>query len=161
VICREARGRLEAFVDGALDPGTERGLRAHLLGCSDCAAQHRAATTLPARLHALSAPAAPDLTQSVLARVSARAARPELMWGLATVELVLACLVLVQMSGFAGLASFAGGALRDAGWLLNSSSSTPAPVPADLILFLALLALIGCSAAHLALLSRGTRRRLT
>jgi hypothetical protein len=96
-----------------------------------------------------------------MSRVSARAARPELLWGLAALELVLACLVLVQMSGLAGLASFAGGALRDAGWLLDSSSATPAPVPADLILFLALLALIACSAAHLALLSRGARRRLS
>ena len=96
-----------------------------------------------------------------MAQVSARGPRPEVMWGLATLEVVLACLVLVQMSGLAGLASFAGGALRDAGWLLSSSSSTPAPVPADLVLFLALLALIGCSAAHLALLSRGTRRPVT
>ena len=159
--CRDARRQLEALVDGALDVATERSLRGHLPGCSDCAAQHRAATTLPARLHVLPAPAAPDLTRAVMSRVSARAARPELMWALATVELILGCLVLVQVSGFAGLASFAGGALRDAGWLLSSSSSTPAPVPADLVLFLALLALIGCSAAHLALLSRGTRRPVT
>lgn len=159
--CRDARRHLEALVDGALEVDTERALRGHLRGCADCAAQHRAATTLPARLRALPAPAAPDLTRAVMSRVSARAARPELMWGLAALELILACLVLVQMSGWAGLASFAGGALRDAGWLLDSSSSTPAPVPADLILFLALLALIACSAAHLALLSRGTRRRLS
>ena len=159
--CRDARRHLEGLVDGALDVDTERSLRRHLLACTGCAAQHRAATTLSARLGALRAPAAPDLTRAVMARVSARSARPELMWGLATLELVLACLVLVQMSGLAGLARFASGALRDAGWLLNASSSTPAPVPADLVLFLALLALIACSAAHLALLSRGTRRRLS
>jgi hypothetical protein len=97
----------------------------------------------------------------VLARVRAERQHPELSWALATLELVLGCLVLVQLSGFAGLASAAGGALRDAGWLLGSSGSTPVPVPGDLILFLGLVALIACSTAHLALLSRGARRRLS
>jgi anti-sigma factor RsiW len=161
VTCVDARRRLEALVDGGLDPDLTRALRLHLAGCSECAAHHRAAISLPARLRALPAPATTDLTRAVLSRVSAHAPRPELMWGLATLEAVLACLVLVQLSGFTGLASAAGGALRDAGWLLSSGTSTPAPVPANLVVLLALLALIACSAAHLALLSRGARRRLS
>lgn len=159
--CRDARRRLEVFVDGVLDPGTERALRLHLVECSECAAHQRAAATLPARLRTLSTPTIPDLTQAVMSRVSGRAARPELMWALATLELVLGCLLLVELSGFAGLAGAARSVLRDAGWLLSSNASTPVPVPGDLIVFLALVALIGCSGAHLALLSRGARRRLS
>ena len=159
--CREARLRLEALVDGSLEPNWQAAVRAHLAGCLDCAEQHRAASTLPGRLRALPAPAPRDLAAVVMARVRADRQHPELSWTLATLELVLGCLVLVQLSGFAGLASAAGGALRDAGWLLGSSSSTPVPVPGDLILFLGLVALIACSTAHLALLSRGARRRLS
>ncbi|HEX6349759.1 MAG TPA: zf-HC2 domain-containing protein [Candidatus Dormibacteraeota bacterium] len=158
--CRSVRGRLEAYVDGRLEAPAAQGLRAHLLACPACAEQHRVAAMLPARLRALPAPAAPDLAPAVLARVRAARGRPELSFALATLELVLGCLILVQLSGFAGLATAAGGALRDAGWLLGSSRSTPVPVPGDLFLFLGLVGLIACSAAHLALLSRSGRRRL-
>jgi hypothetical protein len=161
VTCLEARRSLEALVDRALDPGAESALRGHLLACADCAGHHRAAVTLPSRLRALTAPPAPDLTRAVMSRVAPPGARPELTWALATLELVLGCLVLLELSGSAGLASTAGSVLRDAGWLLSSNASTPLPVPADLVLFLALLALIGCTAAHLALLSRGARRHFS
>jgi len=161
VTCTSVRRRLESLVDGRLEPGLAEAVRAHVAGCPECARHRRAAASMPARLGALPMPPPVDLAPMVMARVAAGRQRPELNAALATLELVLGCLVLIQISGFAGLAGAATGALRDAGWLLGSSGSTPVPVPADLFLFLALVGLVACSAAHLALLSRGSRRRLT
>lgn len=154
--CTGARHLLERYIDGQLEPALGSQVGAHLRGCAGCAAQHRAAVTLPLRLAALQAPFSADLVPQVMARVSARRVAARVSAALLTLEAVLACLALVQF-GLGGLLAAAAASLRDGSALFGGSAAGPAP--GDLGLVLTLLLLVAVTSVHLGLLAVSTSRR--
>ena len=156
--CVDARRQLEALVDGELEEAAAARVRAHLAGCAACAAEHRAAVTLPLRMTALPGPGAVDLVPAVMARVGrGRVSRPASA-ALFSVEAILACLTLVQL-GTSGLLAAIAASLRDGSALLGGQTANPAA--GDIVLVVTLLLLVAASTVHLVLITDGAPRGRT
>jgi anti-sigma factor RsiW len=68
--------RLDAYLDGELEPAAREGVRAHIAACAGCRAEETLRRRLADLLAAVPAPAAPSLAERVLARLEADDARP-------------------------------------------------------------------------------------
>lgn len=157
ITCARVRVLLEAYVDGDLATDDAARVRAHLLTCADCRRQHEQATSLPFRLRALSSPAPrPTLVGEVMRSVGAERAGYRRSWTLLIPEAVLAAFILWYLSGLDGLSSIASGVFGDL--LSLGSGSLPHVPPVDVLLLLALIALMVVAAFHLSILVRLTPR---
>jgi len=157
ITCARVRVLLEAYVDGDLATDDAARVHAHLLTCADCRRQHEQATSLPFRLRALSSPAPrPTLVGEVMRSVGAERAGYRRSWTLLIPEAVLAAFILWYLSGLDGLSSIASGVFGDL--LSLGSGSLPHVPPVDVLLLLALIALMVVAAFHLSILVRLTPR---
>lgn len=162
--CQLVRSRLEAYVDGELEPALGEAVRVHISGCAGCAADHSLAVSIPARLRALAAPPPPDaLVAGVMRRVGRPATTPLLAWGLPAAEVVLAALILAYLSGLDGVARLAGATAGDVGQLVSwglGAAQPPPPASTDLFLTLAAILLVAVCSIHIVVLGRPPGRRL-
>jgi len=154
--CARVRVLLEPFVDGDLAV-TDRALavrvRDHLAGCPDCRRQHDQAVSVPFRLKALAAPAAPgSLVGDVMSAVAPQRHGYRRAWTLLAPEAVLAAFILWYLSGLDGLSAIASGIVGDLQGLAGWSSGTgrlPSVPQVDVLLVIALIALAAIAAYHL------------
>jgi predicted anti-sigma-YlaC factor YlaD len=144
--CGGVRRLVDSYVDGEVDAESSAAIRIHLSNCGGCSAHHRAAVSLPGRLRALPAPAAPDLVPAVMAAIRRGRMRRELSAALLAAEAVLVCLALVQL-GLDGLLAAAAASLKAGSALFGGTADAPAP--GDLGLVVTLLVLVAVSAVHL------------
>ncbi len=152
------RDRLEALVDGDLDPAIAAALRAHLAACAACRAHHAEASSLPSRLAAIRAPEPPEnLVAGVLRRVGAGRVGKLRLWGPLSVEAALLLVALWYVSGVEGLYALVERTASDAGALLSwgaGLAEPPAAPTGDAFLLLLCGLLLVTTLYHLALLSR-------
>ena len=163
--CAWARERLEALVDGDLDPDRSARLRAHLAECADCRAHHAEACSLPSRLAALPSPEPPRALAAGVLRSVRRERVPSLhLWGPLGIELALCVVALWYVSGLGGLYQLALRTSSEVGGLLAwgaGQAALPPPPVADAFLLLVCGLLVVTSVCHLVLLSRQSPRVLT
>ncbi len=153
ITCARVRVLLEAFVDGDLAADDAARVRAHLSTCADCRRQHDQAISLPFRLRALSSPVpGPSLVGDVMQAVGAERGGYRRSWTLLVPEAVLAAFILWYLSGLDGLSSIASGVFGDL--LSLGSGSLPHVPPVDVLLLVALIALVVVAAFHLSILVR-------
>jgi predicted anti-sigma-YlaC factor YlaD len=162
--CVWARERLEALVDGGLDPARSARLRAHLAECPDCRAHHAEACSLPTRLAALPSPEPPRTLVAGVLRSVRREHVPSLhLWGPLGIELTLCVVALWYVSGLGGLYQLAQRTSSEVGGLLAwgaGQAELPPPPVADAFLLLVCGLLVVTSVCHLVLLFRQSPRVL-
>jgi predicted anti-sigma-YlaC factor YlaD len=154
--CARVRVLLEPYVDGDLavtDPALAVAVRDHLAGCADCRRQHDQAVSVPFRLKALAAPAAPaSLVGDVMSAVAPQRQGYSRAWTLLAPEAVLAAFILWYLSGLDGLSAIGSGIVGDlqelAGWG-SGTGRLPSVPQVDVLLVIALIALAAIAAYHL------------
>jgi predicted anti-sigma-YlaC factor YlaD len=157
ITCARVRVLLEPYLDGELSKQDAAQVRAHLATCADCRRQHDQAMSLPFRMKALGSPAPrPSLVADVMRAVGAERDGYGRSWTLLLPEAALTAFILWYLSGLDGLGSIASGIFNDLVSL--GSGSLPRVPQVDVLLLVALIALMAVAAYHLSVLVRLTPR---
>ncbi len=119
--CEEIRREAEAYLDGALPEIALTGIRSHLDGCPDCAAQVQLAAEIQAELQALPEFDAPEATRRLILDQASRSTDPR--------RLRLPLLDLWPRAAWPALAAAALAMALGLGVLHQRSLEAPTPDP--------------------------------